>query len=105
MVLRPQGGVNLHLGNVRSSQQSPNGLLAFQQQRNGKCVSCIGLVESEKKQLFPRAIRDKQDAVTAKWMEGSIQAIALSLQGARVWQQPAAGRLKSLLLAGVSMSL
>lgn len=98
MVLRPQRGVNLHLRNVRSSQQSPNGLFAFQQQRSGKCVSCIGLVESEKKRLFPCAIRNKQDAVTAKWMEGHIQALALSLQGARVWQQPAAGLWNAFFL-------
>lgn len=101
MVLRPQGGVNLHLGNVRSSQQSPKGLFDFQQRGSGKYVACIGLVESEEKQLFPCAIWDKQDAVIAKWIEGHIQALPLSLQGARVWQQPAAGCLKCLLLAWV----
>lgn len=60
-VLRTLGGVNLHLENVRSSQQSPNGLFAFQQRASGKCVARVGLVESEKKGLLPCVIWDKWD--------------------------------------------
>lgn len=74
---RPRGGVNLHLGNVRSSQRSPNGLFAFQQRGSGKCVACVGLVESEKKRLFPCAIWDKRDAVIAERTEGRIQTLAI----------------------------
>lgn len=36
---RPWGGVNPHLGNVRSTQRSPNGLFDFQQRGSGRCVA------------------------------------------------------------------
>lgn len=90
-VLRPRGGVNLHLGNVRSSQRSPNGLFAFQQRGSGKCVARVGLVESEKKRLFPCAIWDKRDAVIAERMEGCIQTLAIQDALPRLSREPESG--------------
>lgn len=90
-MLRPRGGVNLHLGNVRSSQQSPNGLFAFQQRGSGKCVARVGLVESEKKRLFPCAIWDKQDMVIAERTEGRIQTLAIWDALPRLSREPESG--------------
>lgn len=42
----------------------------------GTC-SCVGLVESEKKRLFPCAIWDKRDAVIEETTEGRIQIVAV----------------------------
>lgn len=90
-VFRPRGGVNLHLGNVRSSQRSPNGLFAFQQRGSGKCVARVGSVESEKKRLFPCAIWDKRDAVIAERMEGRMQALAIRDALHRLSREPEPG--------------
>jgi len=52
-------------------------LFAFQQQESGKCVACVGLVESEKKRLFPCATWDKRDVVIAETTEGCVPALAI----------------------------
>lgn len=94
---RPWGGVNLHLGNVRSAQQSPNGLFDFQQRGSGKCVA--GWVREGTIplcQLGQAGFGGDRGTRPDTWYLG---CSASSLQGAKVWQALATGCLKCLLLA------